>query len=151
MRRTLQEIRLEVLGLAAMESRVEVMRREAEPKGQQYGTGHSSGHGDASAKVLRYLQAEEELQAKRVRINRKIDSALHVLYGVDGQGGLAKARDSVSADILCAYYLQGQSWHDVAQELASEDSTAPVAWCKMRARRALDFIDRWGAETISHI
>ncbi len=147
-----EHIRSGVVALAKMEGSVEALEQSVELSGQKYDAVGHGGSGDSSSQVLRLIVAKEELERERARINVEIDAALSVLYGDEGNGGLAKAKDSVSADVLCAYYLQGMSWSDVAKSLSSVigESANPKQWCVMRSRRALEYIDVVGIRKLQH-
>lgn len=145
-------IRADVLKLADMERDLEDLRAQTGPHGQQLGSiGHGSGGGDVSAPVLRVVQAEAELDVARAKLSQRIEQATLTLYGRDGRGGVARVRGYLSADCLVGYYLQGMSWAEVADEYIKPDSSDPVAWCKMRTKRALDIIDRYGPETLANL
>ncbi len=142
-----------VVALAKMEGAVEELEQSVELSGQKYDAVGHGGSGDASSQVLRLIVAKDELERERARVNAEVNTARSVLYGVEGDGGLAKAKDSVSADVLCAYYLQGMSWPEVAESLSSVigKSANPKQWCLMRSRRALEFIDVVGIKKLPYI
>ncbi len=148
-----EDIRSRVLALQAAEQRVDLLRSQTLPKGQQFDAiGHGGGSaGDASAALVRYIEASEALKVARTSVNKEIDRALLVLYGESGRGGLSKARDVACADCLCGYYLQGMTWPQVARDLMGPERAPSDDWCRMKAQRAFMFLDRHGLESISHI
>ena len=140
-------IRAKVLDLAEKERHIEELRGQTEPHGQQFGTmGHGGTASDASAPIIRLAQAEDELDRESIGVNAEVEDATEVLYGADGRGGLAYARGSVDADILCAYYLQGMSWEQVARSLSGKGGRNVKQWCIMRAQRSLCYIERHGTD-----
>ena len=142
-------IRAEVLALEDRKRDLETMRLQAEGGGGGYeAMGKGGTPSDAGPGVIRLVQASEDIDRDQAGINAEIEQALAVLYGNDGDGGLAKLKTSADADILCAYYLQGMEWEQVANDLSAEGSASPKHWCVMRARRALDFIERYGVRNL---
>ena len=142
-----EQIRAKVCDLAKKEGRIEELRGQTGPHGQQFSaTGHGGVAGDASAPIIRLAQAEDELDREKVSVNAEVEYATEILYGIDGRGGLAYAKSNVDADILCAYYLQGMSWEQVACSLSGKGGRTVKQWCIMRARRSLDYIERHGIE-----
>lgn len=143
-------IRSQVLTLAYLESHMDELRAQAEPRGQQFdAAGHGGMAKDASAAILRMVQASEQLDRLRADTNEQIERALHVLYGKSGRGGLAKAKDSATADSICGYYLMGMSWREVASELVMPESEDASQWCKRRAYRGLEQVDEAGMMTFT--
>jgi len=140
-------IRDETLALEAEKARIQDLRLQAEgPRGQSYGScGHGSGKGDPSAMLLAAMQAEHDLDIREAKHILRIELATWVLYGYDGRGGLAKTRTSADADCICGYYLLGMSWREVADEMVRPESKDGPQWCRRRAYRAFEFIDRYGA------
>ena len=121
-------------------------------KGQTFDAiGHASGPKDASARYVATIQAKLALDRHRAALNYELDSALAVLYGWSNRGGLAKVRCSADADCLCGYYLQAMSWAQVADELVQPDSADRIQWCKRRAYRSLELIDRLGITYLQNI
>lgn len=141
-------IRAKVLALEEMENDVDELRSSVGPSGQKFDAIGRGGAGDSSAHMLRVIEASAELDRERLAVEDAIDHALYVLYGEDGRGGLAAAKGSVNADILCAYYLQGMSWDEVACALSDGERENPKQWCVMRARRSIDYMERTGIENL---
>lgn len=147
-----EDIRSRVLVVKQMEDDVEDLRIKAGPRGQSLEPqAHSSGVHDASGSILRVVEAEAMLDAYKASTNELIGQALAVLYGTNGNGGLAKARGTAASECVCGYYLMGKTWQQVADDLASPGKKGSPDWCRMRATRAFAFIDRWGPVTVSHI
>ena len=134
--------------LEERKTKVQEMRAQLGSRGARYGTIGSSGNHDATAAVDRVIEAEQALAIDQARHDLELEQACAILYGRSGRGGLAKARRSVDADILCCHYLQGMSYAEIADEIAKPDSSDPVHWCTMRARRALDYIDTVGMHNL---
>lgn len=114
----------------------------------------SVGHGtptDRYSVLDTALDKKAELERLRAELRTCTECAESILYGFNGTGGLCAMRDPVDANIVCAHYLRARSWRDIATEYASPTSAAPIAWCKMRAKRALDFIDKQGGPALAHV
>ncbi len=140
-----------VLFMAYESDRLEDMRLQAEnPRGQNFeSTCHGSGAKGPDSALLATIQAEMEFERANAKLEARLDAALDVLYGRDGHGGLAKLRSSADADCICGYFLMGMSWPEVASEMVRPDSKDGAQWCKRRAYRALEFIDKYGAQKLS--
>lgn len=145
-----ESVRSDVVELARMERKAELLRARTGPKAQGAGSG---GHGasDASTPVLRLVQAEGEVERMRARVEPRVERGLAVLYGESGRGGLAKLKGSATADCICGYYLMGYSWREVAEEMVRPESRDGKHWCMMRAKRAFEYMDdvglKWLAES----
>lgn len=134
-----------------------LLESRLEPHGQALG---ATGHGGSSDKMFSLVLARmrltdlQEFECKLPDMQRaledRIGQALEVLYGKSGRGGLAKARSSTDADILCCYYLQGMGWAEIAREVVKPDTEWPRQWCRRRAMRALEFIDRTGIAKLAN-
>lgn len=135
--------------LEQRQARLDDMRLTLGPRGQSFDQcGHGSGNGDASGATLVLVQVETELERDRAKVNAEVSTALHVLYGKGGRGGLAKAKSTASADCICGYYLQLMTWREVSDELVKPDSKDGPQWCRRRAHRGLEYIDRHGANRL---
>lgn len=136
-----------------LELRIEEARTQAGPHGQQLGSIGGSGGGDPMRPIDNIVDAgaAEELDRLKVRRDAMFERCTAILYGHDGRGGLAKARCTIDADILCCHYLGCMSWRQIAHEVIKPDSEEPRRWCMMRARRALDYIDRVGVDYLSDL
>lgn len=145
-----ERIRFQALEIASGEDDVARFETSAQIKGGALGGGHG-GVGDPMATMDRAIDLSTKLDLLKVRLASKIVAATDILYGRDGRGGLAKARHTTDADILCRYYLQAGTWDDIAYELADPQSTSPKRWCQMRARRALDYMERVGGKKLSNL
>ena len=138
-------IRADVVELDRLGRKLEELQSQAGIKGQSFDAiGHASGPKDASARYIAAIQAELDLERHKAMLNLELEEALAVLYGYDDRGGLAKVRCSADADCICGYYLQAMTWRQVAEELVKPDSLDGAQWCKRRAYRALETIDRLG-------
>lgn len=136
---------------------IAMLQSKLEPHGQELG---ATGHGGNADKMFSLVLARmkltdlQELEARLPDMQRalddRIDDALDVLYGKSGRGGLAKARSSTDADILCCYYLQGMGWSEIASDVVKPDTEWPRQWCRRRAVRALEFIDRTGIAKLAN-
>lgn len=151
-RQWLEEIRSHVMELNERERDLQDLRLQSQPKGQRYGSiGHASGPKDASAPILRAIQADVDLDVLRAKVNAEVSYALQVLYGCDGRGGLAQIKGSSVADCICGYYLQGLTWPEVAAQLGWPDtlkSKDGPQLCKRRAYRGIEQIELLGTEAI---
>lgn len=128
-----------------MENDLEILQAQTEVRGKTFEPmGRSGVSGGASSAILRVMEASEELDAYKMATNLEIGRALLVLYGRHGNGGLAKLKDSATADAICGYYLMGMSWREVADNLIKPCSKDGEQWCKRRAYRGLDYIERKG-------
>jgi len=145
-----ERIRFQALEVAGIEDDVAQCEARAQIKGGAPGGG-GGGTGDPMAAMDRAIDLSTELDMLKAKLNRRIEAATQILYGQDGRGGLAKAKGTTTADILCRYYLQGGAWDEIASEVADPESKAPKKWCQMRARRALDYMEREGGRSISKL
>ena len=153
-RSRLEDIRSHVLELSARERDLQVMRERSVACGAQYGSiGHGAGAGDGSGPILRVMQADADLDSMRARVNAEIRQVLPVLYGHDNRGGLARMKGSAVADCICAYYLQGMTWPEVAAQFGwpdgGLDSKDGPQLCKRRAYRGIEKVELLGAEVVS--
>lgn len=138
--------------IAGVREQIAILQSRIEPHGQSFGaTGHGGGGADrmfnlvlARMRLSDLQEMERRLPEMQAALDRRIEAATDVLYGRSGRGGLARAKSSVDADILCCYYLQGMGWAEIAREVVKRDTDYPTQWCKQRAARALEFIDRTG-------
>jgi hypothetical protein len=138
-----ENIRDRVDHIKELEEALEILQAQTQPKAQTFEPmGH--GNGDTGATILRVMQASEELDRYRMATNLEIDRALLVLYGRWGNGGLARAKSFAAAECICGYYLMGYSWRKVANELVKPNSKDAEQWCKRRAYRGLEYIERKG-------
>lgn len=147
-----ESIRDTVIRADGMRRKLHEMRESVGPKAQQMGAiGHALGwKHDAMAHVDSLVDWESELYALESRMLVEIDRATDVLYGRSGRGGLAKELTSADADCICGYYLLGMSWRQVAREMVLlEDSADEAQWCRRRAQRALEYVDRVGADVLA--
>lgn len=144
--------------LLDVEKELKARRRKVKSMRETLGTQSGSAAGsiggtgktDGMAEVDHVIEYEMELERDQVKHNLELSHATDVLYGRSGRGGLAKARRSVDADILCCHYLQGMTYAEIADEITKPDSDDPVHWCIMRATRALEYIDKVGMHTLSN-
>ena len=141
-----ESIRAGVIEVRRMEGDIESIEARMGPHGQSVGSVGGGGSHDGMRGVDRIVDAgmRERLARQRSLTTPQIEMALRVLYGRDGRGGLARARSATDADILCCYYLQGMEWAAIAKDVARPDVARPNGWVRMRAMRALAFIDRMG-------
>ena len=146
-----ESIRANVIEVRDLEREIESIETQSGPHGQNAGSVGSGGSHDSLRGIDHLVDSRmrEKLDQQRVATNAEISRALEVLYGRSCRGGLAKAKSSTDADILCCYYLQGLKWTDIAGEVAREDVVRPNGWCRTRALRALAYIDRVGIEPLA--
>lgn len=137
-------IRYRVGHIKKMEEDLELLQSQTEPRAQTFEPMGHGGSGDQSAPILRMVDASNELDAYKMVTNIEISKALLVLYGRHGNGGLSKARDYATAECICGHYLMGYSWREVADEMVRPNSKDGEQWCKRRAYRGLDYIERKG-------
>ena len=148
-----ESILASVRELRDLENEILSLETQAGPHGQQVGSvGGSGGCHDGMRGIDRLVDGgmRERLEQQRATVRQQVNSALKVLYGKSDKGGLAKARNSTDADIICCHYLQGMGWTEIAREIVKPDSKSPGHWCQMRARRALEYIDRVGADALAN-
>ena len=140
-----ESIRASVLDIRKLEQKIEEAETKAGPHGQLSGSIGGGSH-DSLRGIDRLVDSglRERLERMREVTNPEIERALEVLYGRSGRGGLARARGATDADILCCYYLQGMDWARIADDLARPDVVRPNGWCRLRAMRALAYVDRVG-------
>jgi len=135
-----ESIRERVLELAKREQSLEQLRAATQPHGQQLGAiGHASGVRDATAAIDRVILAADELDRMYAETNAEIERATAVLYGPDDRGGLAKAKGTRYADVLCMRYCQGEEWSTIAERLGFT-----VRWCMELAKAGLRYLDEHG-------
>ena len=110
---------------------------------------HTDRSGALVAGITRRDTALAALEDARQRYEDAKRLAKLALYGRSGHGGIAKERP-VDADCICGYYVMGlSSWAMVASELVQPDGTAHADdWCRMRAKRALDWADTVGIRAL---
>lgn len=146
-----ESIRVGVVEMAKLEQEIEATETQAGPHGQSAGSIGGGGSHDGLRGIDRMVDAgvRERLARLHARYDPEVDSALEVLYGKSGNGGLSKAKQSVDADILCCHYLQGMEWADIAAGLAGRQVARPNGWVRMRAMRALAYIDRVGMASLA--
>ena len=141
----------DVRRVAVLEGRIEEAVNAATPHRQGTSSGGGGGAGDPYAALDAVIDSDAmgELERARGELAPRVERALDVLYGRSGRGGLAKARTSTDADILCCHYLQGMRWVDIARDITWTGSRWPDKWCRARAERALDAIDRIGMDVLA--
>ena len=144
-----ESIRADVVELRELEYRVLEVESKLGPHSQRMGSIGGGGNPDKMRPIDRLVDSglREKLEAQRSKVIRRVEHATSVLYGESGRGGLARESGSFDADILTLYYLQGETWADVAR-MVNPDSPCPAQWCRSRALRALGKIDRLGADAL---
>lgn len=138
--------------VAELDNQIEEARASAGPHGQWLGSiGGDGGRTDALAGIDRIIDADLVAKRDRMRerLEKQLERATDVLYGKSGRGGLAKARSTTDADILCCHYLQGMGWAQIARDIVRRDTEHPKQWCRMRAVRACAYIDSVGVDKLS--
>lgn len=94
---------------------LERLRLNAEIRNQTYGGLHGVGTvSDPTARIVGAINLEGRLKKRIDAIEPDIEHGLAILYGADGDGGLAKAKGSRYADAVCMAYLQLESYEDIA-------------------------------------
>lgn len=141
-------IRVWVVEMAKIEATIELVETQAGPHGQSVGGGSGRDHMGGIDRLVDTGLREMLASIRRV-VNPRIEQASEVLYGRSGNGGLAKAKSTIDADILCGYYLQGLEWPQVAAQHSGFSASKPNIWCRMRAKRALEYIDKVGADSLA--
>ena len=142
-------LRLDVIELAERKRKVEEARESLGSCGKQLGSVGGGGSHDVTAQVDAVIEQERALEADMAKHDMQLERATDILYGRSGRGGLAKARSSLDADILCCHYLHDMGWADIARDIVNPDTDYPVQWCRQRAMRALRYIDLVGMETLA--
>ena len=101
---------------------------------------NGGGRGSASSFWLdSAIDMEDEAKRIRREAGPYIELAHELLYG---ENGLSRLKGETDAAIVERHYLHGEGWKEIASELASPQSKAPSQWCRRRACRALEFVDR---------
>lgn len=146
-----ETIRANVIEVRDLEREIESIETQSGPHGQSAGSVGGGGSHDSLRGIDHLVDSRmrERLDRQKAETNDEISCALEVLYGKSGRGGLAKAKSSTDADILCCYYLQGMSWADIAKDVTRASVVRPNGWCRTRAMRALSYIDRVGTEPLA--
>lgn len=141
-----ETIRSNVVEMRDLEREIEGIETQSGPHGQSAGSIGGGGSHDSLRGIDHLVDSRmrEKLERQQTATNAEIERALEVLYGKSGRGGLARAKSSTDADILCCYYLQGMEWPDIAGQVSRGDVARPNGWCRTRAMRALAYIDRVG-------
>ena len=141
-----ESIRANVLEMRKLEQEIEEAETKAGPHGQLSGSIGGGGSHDSLRGIDRLMDSgiREKLDRMRAATNPEIERATDVLYGRCGRGGLARAKGTTDADILCCYYLQGMEWPAIAAGIARPDVERPNGWCRLRAMRAFEYMDRVG-------
>lgn len=143
----LATLRYAVIRMRMMRNKAAAMREACLPSSPSTdGVGCGWSDPNALTKVDRLLEYELKVDAAQAALNARISRACDVIYGRSGRGGIVKLKGSLDADIVYAYYVEAQSWHEIALALAPAESTAPEDWCRMRANRALTAVDAIGIE-----
>lgn len=145
-----ESIRADVLDVVELEREIESECASAGPHGQSGSIGGGGSH-DSMRGIDRIVdnQMRERLQHMKERTNARIERASQVLYGKSDRGGLAAAKGSTDAAILCCYYLQAMEWTEIPAAIGRQDVKRPNGWCRQRAMRALEYIDRVGTKTLA--
>jgi hypothetical protein len=94
---------------------------------------------DSMAKVDSRIDFEAVFDKRIADDQNVIDDAFLLLYGTDGKGGLAHKLGNRYADVLCAHYLQLETYVDIGYQLGCGDR-----YLRMLADEALNYIDRVG-------
>lgn len=145
-------------GIVSLQARISKLEGEVEnayvstgPHGQRLGSIGGSSKRDALEAIDHIIDsgAMAELDEAKALLVRRLERATDVLYGRSGRGGLARARGYADADILCCHYLQGMGWAEIADEIVRTGAEHADDWCRMRAMRALGYIDRVGMERLA--
>ena len=133
--------------LAMLESRIAPRSQGYEPMG------HGGGSSDAMLGMALVSIQIGKLKAELPRVERRLEArmerATNILYGKSGRGGLAKAKGTTDADIICCHYLQGMGWAEIAQEIVRKETDYPTQWCRQRALRAFAYMDRVGMDVLA--
>lgn len=66
-----------------------------------------------------------------------MDDALALLYGHDGRGGVARALSMRHADVVCAHYIQLESWRTIAEQLGCSHT-----YCRMLSLEVMSYLNR---------
>lgn len=132
-------IRTEVVRIAQSRDMLERLRAREGAKTQNLAGGGGPGLHDPMDAIARRIDFEGRLVTRIKDLQREVDRALTVLYGDDGRGGLAAAKGTRYADALCMYYLQAETWADIADVM----SCTPQ-WCRELCNAAFAYIDKVG-------
>jgi hypothetical protein len=112
------DARSSALELKRLEGAIAHAKQKLIPRGHGQGDVISHGVHDPMEAVGEIIDAEKELVFRRAELRPTIRSATEVLYGQDGQGGLAGMKGFVFADVLYLYYIQAHPMTDVCDQIA---------------------------------
>ena len=98
-----ESIRASVVEMRKLEEDILSIETQTGPHGQSVGSIGGGGNHDSMRGIDRLVDTcmREKLERQQKETNPEIERALEVLYGKSGNGGLAKAKCSTDADILC--------------------------------------------------
>lgn len=122
--------------LAQMESREGVRTQRYEPR-------VSGGTSDPMRATDARIDREGELR-KRIEGNYAlIDTAHDIIYGPDGEGGVASLLGTATADAMYWRYCAAVTWPEVAKAVCYSR-----AWCHKAVSVAHDTIDSLGIDAV---
>jgi len=120
------------------------LRAAAEARNQTYDGAHGKGGtSDPTARIVNVIELENRLKRRIDAIEPDIERGLSILYGADGDGGLAKAKGSRYADAVCMAYLQDDGYDDIADVMQCS-----VRWVHELCSKAFRDIDAIGAQSL---
>ena len=125
----------------ALERRSREMQESRSASATNWGAiANGGGRGNASSFWLdSAIDMEEEAKRIRREAGPYIELAHELLYG---ENGLSRLRGETDAAIVERHYLHGEGWAEMASELAKPGAKSPRDWCRRRACRALQLMDR---------
>ena len=135
------------LSIAELESKLQPRAQGYEP--MAHGTSDPDRMTGAALVSIQIGRLKAELPRVERRLEKRMERATHVLYGRSGRGGLAKAKGTTDADIICCHYLEGMGWVEIAKEIVRSETEYPSQWCRQRAMRAFAYIDRVGMDVLA--
>lgn len=134
-----EQVRESVAEVERARDMLETMLAAEGARVQQYAPTFGGGDGDGMDKINRRIEFEQRLQRRVEEVSAMLDEATAILYGNDGNGGLAKLKGNRYADVLCMAYIQAMPWCEVAEVMRCSQS-----WCRQLTKYAFTCIDAAG-------
>lgn len=103
--------------------------------GVSYDGVHS--HGDSQTSIVGMIERKDKSRETIAALESVLDDALVVLYGDGVPGGVAKRLGTLYADVVCAHWLELQSWRKIAAQFECSQS-----WCRMIADKTFAYLDK---------
>lgn len=116
----------------------------SEVRNQTYDGAHGKGGtSDPTTRIASAIDLESRLRKRIDALEPDIERGLAILYGADGDGGLAKAKGPRYADAVCMAYLQDDGYDEIADVMQCS-----VRWVHELCSKAFRDIDAIGAQAL---